>query len=135
MGCCNLQSPVNQLRPVHRFTSTSLGVNTTNPQANLDVNGSLRVGGGSTISKVLLVSATLTFTAIAPQTCQEQQLALSGAATNAVAQASPSASLGSTNLFWSARVSSLNTVSVRVCNPSVSSLTPKSVAWNVETTQ
>ena len=135
MGCCTLQSPVNQLRPVHRFTPTSLGVNTTNPQANLDVNGSLRVGGGSTISRVLLGTATLTFTAIAPQTCQEQQLPMSGAATSAVAQASPSTSLGSTNLFWSARVSSLNTVSVRVCNPSISSLTPKSVAWNVETTQ
>ena len=134
-GCCSLQSPVNQLKPVHRFTPTSLGVNTTNPQANLDVNGSLRVGGGSTIRKVLLATANLTFTAIAAQTCQEQQFAVSGAATTAVAQASPSASLGSTNLFWSARVSAANTVSVRVCNPSVSSLTPKSVAWNVETTQ
>jgi Pectate lyase superfamily protein len=134
-GCCTLQAPVNQLRPVHRFTVTSLGVNTTNPQANLDVNGSLRVGGGSTIRRVLLRTAKLNFTAIAPQSCQEQPLELTGAETNAVAQVSPAASLGSINLFWSARVSAANTVSVRVCNPSAAALTPKSVEWNVEATQ
>jgi hypothetical protein len=30
------------MQPVHRFTANSLGVNTTNPQSNLDVNGTGR---------------------------------------------------------------------------------------------
>jgi hypothetical protein len=34
--------PVNVMQPIHRFTANSLGVNTTNPQSNLDVNGTGR---------------------------------------------------------------------------------------------
>jgi hypothetical protein len=33
----------NHMQAFHRFTPTSLGVNTTNPQFNLDVNGSAAV--------------------------------------------------------------------------------------------
>lgn len=41
-----MQFPMgNTLQAEHRFTSTSLGVNTTNPLYNLDVNGSAHVGG------------------------------------------------------------------------------------------
>ena len=35
--------PANTMASVHRFTPTSLGINTTNPQSNLDVNGSAAV--------------------------------------------------------------------------------------------
>ena len=37
------QFPANQMQSAHRFTPTSLGVNTTNPQFNLDVNGAAAV--------------------------------------------------------------------------------------------
>ncbi len=90
----------------------------------------LKVGpGGSTINKVLLGSGTLTYTAIAAQTCQEQNLTVTGAATTGAASASPQASLGNTNLSWSAWVSASGTVSVRVCNPSAASITPSAVTW------
>ncbi|MGB0036507.1 MAG: glycosyl hydrolase family 28-related protein, partial [Candidatus Acidiferrales bacterium] len=36
-------NPVNTLQSTHRFTPTSLGINTTSPQFNLDVNGSAEV--------------------------------------------------------------------------------------------
>jgi Pectate lyase superfamily protein len=36
-------APVNPMQAQHRFTPTSLGVNTTNPQYNLDVNGTAAV--------------------------------------------------------------------------------------------
>jgi Pectate lyase superfamily protein len=42
-ACCYGWPPVNQLQAVHRFTSTSLGVNNTNPQFNLDVSGTAAV--------------------------------------------------------------------------------------------
>jgi len=41
-----MQFPMgNAMQAVHRFTPTSLGVNTTNPQYNLDVNGAAHVSG------------------------------------------------------------------------------------------
>jgi hypothetical protein len=41
-GCCDVAPPVNAMQPIHRFTANSFGVNTTNPQSNLDVNGTGR---------------------------------------------------------------------------------------------
>ena len=41
----------NVLQPVHRFTPTSLGVNTTSPQFNLDVNGSAAVNSLNGVQK------------------------------------------------------------------------------------
>ena len=43
--------PVNLMQSVHRFTPTSLGVNTTNPQFNLDVNGSAAVNSLNGVQK------------------------------------------------------------------------------------
>jgi hypothetical protein len=43
--------PVNQMLAVHRFTPTSLGINTTNPQYNLDVNGSAAVNSLNGVQK------------------------------------------------------------------------------------
>jgi hypothetical protein len=50
-GCCDLTPPFNVMQPVHRFTATSLGVNTTNPQSNLDVNGSAAVNSLNLVQK------------------------------------------------------------------------------------
>ena len=76
-------------------------------------------------------AATLTYTMIASETCQEQSATATGAATTGVASASPGLSLGSTKLSWSAWVSATNTVSVRVCNPSAGAITPATVSWNL----
>ncbi len=96
------------------------------------------IGGGSTINNVYRASGlslNSAFTAIAAQTCQEQTITLTGAATTGVASVSPSTGLGSTNLSWSAWVSSANTITVRVCNPTVGALTPSSVTWSAIVTQ
>jgi len=50
-GCCSVVAPVNAMQSVHRFTPTSLGVNTTNPQFNLDVNGSAAVNSLNSVQK------------------------------------------------------------------------------------
>ncbi len=50
-GCCDLTAPVSPMQSVHRFTATSLGVNTTNPQSNLDVNGTAAVNSLNLVQK------------------------------------------------------------------------------------
>ncbi|MGA8142922.1 MAG: glycosyl hydrolase family 28-related protein [Candidatus Acidiferrales bacterium] len=50
-NCCDTKPPVNAMQSVHRFTATSLGVNTTNPQSNLDVNGSAAVNSLNLVQK------------------------------------------------------------------------------------
>jgi hypothetical protein len=50
-GCCSLVAPYNAMQSVHRFTPTSLGVNTTSPQFNLDVNGSAAVNSLNSVQK------------------------------------------------------------------------------------
>lgn len=89
--------------------------------------------GGSNINKFLLGSATLTYGAIAAQTCQEQTLAVTGATANTgVWSASPNPGLGNVNLSWSAHADTVNnSVLVRVCNPTVGSITPTAVSWTV----
>ncbi|MFZ0431834.1 MAG: glycosyl hydrolase family 28-related protein [Candidatus Acidiferrales bacterium] len=53
-GCCYTQSaapPANVMASVHRFTPTSLGIDTTSPQYNLDVNGSAAVNSLNGVEK------------------------------------------------------------------------------------
>jgi len=50
-SCCDNTPPFNVMQSVHRFTATSLGVNTTNPQSNLDVNGSAAVNSLNLVQK------------------------------------------------------------------------------------
>src|SRR6202040_1052537 len=50
-NCCDNTPPFNVMQSVHRFTPTSLGVNTTNPQSNLDVIGSAAVNSLNLVQK------------------------------------------------------------------------------------
>ena len=50
-GCCDSTPPINLMQSSHRFTPTSLGINTTNPQSNLDVNGSAAVNSLNLVQK------------------------------------------------------------------------------------
>lgn len=90
------------------------------------------IGGGAIINRLLLASAILAYSPIAAHKCQEQTLTVVGATTAGVASASPSANVGNGNLIWSAWVSADNSVSVRLCNPSTSSIRPNAVSWSVE---
>jgi hypothetical protein len=91
-----------------------------------DANLLLAVGGSTSLNG----SATLTFTSIAAQTCQEQNLTVAGAIAGKGAFFSPAGSLGSANLSWSSWVSAPDTVSIRVCNPTTAEITPSVVTWN-----
>ncbi len=110
----------------------------------LTVNNSLTFAGTdsttvtfpSTGMTILTGSASLTYTAIGAQSCQEQTISITNAsATNYGASCSPNATLGNTNLSWSSWVSSAGTVSVRVCNPSSGSITPSAVTWGCTVSQ
>lgn len=91
------------------------------------------IGGeanGTNMVTGLAGAGILTYTAISAQTCQEKPLTIAGAPTaNFGTSCSPRATLGNDNLSWSAWVSSANTISVRVCNPSAGSITPRAVIW------
>ena len=134
-------SVVSTMIPVHRFTPTSLGVNTLTPQYNLDVagtgkfTGALIIGGGSPTNKILMKEGIITYTAIAAHTCQEQNFSLTGSDATGVAMASPSAPIGDINLSWSAWVGGPGTVKIRVCNITGTSITPTAVSWNVRVAQ
>ena len=47
----NWNAPIPSYQAVHRFTANALGVNTTNPQYNLDVNGSAAVNSLNGVQK------------------------------------------------------------------------------------
>ena len=134
-------SVVSTMVVAHRFTPTSLGVNTVTPQYNLDVagtgkfTGALIIGGGSPTNKILMERSIIKYTAIAAHTCQEQSFSLTGSDVTGVATASPSAPLGNINLSWSAWVSGPGIVKIRVCNVTGTSFTPKAVSWNVRVAQ
>jgi hypothetical protein len=97
---------------------------------NHQVDGSLTVGGGTPIAKILSGTATLTYTAISAQTSQEQTITISGASTtNNGTSCAPRATLGNANIGWESWVSASNTVSVRVTNPTGGSITPSAVVW------
>jgi hypothetical protein len=52
MGCCGYgQPPIANMTPVDRFTPTSVGIDTTTPQYNLDVNGSAAVNSLNGVQK------------------------------------------------------------------------------------
>jgi hypothetical protein len=102
----------------------------------LSLPDGLSVGaGGTTVAGIYRVSKTLYYSAIEGQSCQEQEVQVTKALLSAAVMASPAGSLGSGNLVWSAWVSEIDIVRVRVCNPTSSSVTPDAVPWNVAVIQ
>lgn len=122
--------------------TTDVNIATADPVFSLDTSGNALFSGhgmftagikagasGSFISGDFSNTATLNYSAIAAQSCQEQMLRVIGANRGKAAYASPAASLGNINLSWSAWVSAADTVNVRVCNPSTHPITPSGVSW------
>ena len=132
-GRCFFQNGGNPTTRTKFTCVTSGGANVF----NIDPANGVAIGAnGSTLGTILTGTATLTYTAIAAQTCQEQPITVTNSSTtNFGAFASPRASLGSTNLSWSASVIVAGTVQVRVCNPTTGSITPSAVAWGVTVNQ
>jgi hypothetical protein len=106
------------------------------PSGLLAVPHGLSVGGGETvIAGIYRASNKLAYAAIAAQSCSEREMAVKNARPTGTAMASPAESLGSGNLLWSAWINQSDTVKVRICNPTSSSITPNNVGWNVTVIQ
>lgn len=117
--------------PVTGMNAYGGGLSLAGPLAvtNAITSGTLKVGGGSTVAKILSGTATLTWTGILTLAGQEQTIALPGAVVGNPCFASPATNLGALGLVWCAWVSATDTVSVRIANVTLGTLTPSSVAW------
>jgi hypothetical protein len=99
------------------------------------LNTPIAVNGGSQINKIFRVSnlqLNSPFTTIAAPGCQEQSVIVAGATTTGTASVQPTSNIGP-NFYWSAWVSSPDTVSIRVC--ALTPATPANVPWNVTVIQ
>jgi hypothetical protein len=106
------------------------------PSGVLALPHGLSVGGSeTTIAGIHRASTKLIYPAIPAQNCIEREMQVANARPSGTAMASPSESLGSGNLVWSAWINGSDKVEVRICNPTTSSITPNSVAWNVTVIQ
>jgi len=79
--------------------------------------------------------ATLTYAAIPAQSCQERTFFMAGVHTTGIVTASPAAEIGTNLYYGGARVSAPDTVAVRICNPTITPLTPSPVSWNAQVVQ
>lgn len=96
----------------------------------VSIPGSLSVGGGAAISKILRASAILDFPSVAAGGQQELTISATGATAGAeVAIGSPAAL--ESGLTVSARVSSADTVKVRISNITGSPIDPASSTYRV----
>jgi hypothetical protein len=111
-------------------------ISTTEPVLSINANG-IALGGGSRIQKLSIGSATLKFAAIPAQSCEDQNVVINGVTSGAAVSASPSASLGNSNLSWQAWVAGPEgMVSVRVCNlDAAKAVTPAAVVWKISAIQ
>lgn len=95
---------------------------------NATVAGSISIGGGTTITRVLSATGTLDFGSVASLATAELTITVTNAATgNSVSAGAPAAI--EAGLIWSAYVSASNTVTIRVYNSTVSPIDPASATW------
>lgn len=104
MTCCGYQQPpAASMTPVDHFTPTSLGIGTTSPQYNLDVNGSAAVNSLNGVQKaerfsgadaVAKINACLTAASTTSGVCDARGLAGTLTATSHIAIP------GGTALLW-----------------------------------
>ena len=106
------------------------------PSGVLALPHGLSVGQSETaITGIYRASQQLAYSAISAQSCDEQEMQVMNARPAGTAMASPAESLGTGNVVWSAWVSEIDKVKVRVCNPTNSNITPNTVGWNVTVIQ
>jgi hypothetical protein len=101
---------------------------------DVELGGSL-LFGGAPIHKILRASSTLAYPVVPARSCKDQPLKVTGALPESSdANASPNGKIG-VDLYWSAWVSEPNTVSVRVCNSSLTPVKPLAVRWSASVMQ
>ena len=117
-----------------RFQVNSTG---TAVIGNQTTSGSLTIGGGTAIAKVLSATAALDFGAVAANTCSDLTVTVTGAASGNVVSLGIPAALGATaGLEFTGFVSASDTVTVRACNVTTgASADPASATVRVQVTQ
>jgi hypothetical protein len=103
------------------------GTRTDDPGAGcMNIGGTLKVGGGTAISKVMSATGTLNFSSTSAQSSADLTITVTGAATgDVVALAIPTASVNA-NTSYTAWVSAADTVTVRFNNYSSGAVDPAS---------
>lgn len=106
------------------------GVNILNKVIN-DIGNRLDTLTNSAATKRISAISTLDFGEIGANSSVNTVVNILGANTGFVATANPLLDLGSIHLIWSAYVSAKNQITVKVCNPTTSPITPNVVRWNI----
>ena len=76
-------------------------------------------------------SASITWTSIAANSTQEQNVTVTGAASGHNVDVTPASSPGA-GLIWAAYVSATNTITIRMLNSTASPVTPATMSWRID---
>jgi len=93
-----------------------------------------KIGGGTTITKHLSATSSLSFASLATSSCDQKTIAVTGAAPGDTVYVGATSSI-ETGLLWSAFISAANTVTVRICNVTGPTLTPATSTWRADVWQ
>lgn len=116
-----------------KASDNHVGINTSNPLANLDVNGTIKLGtNGTVFTNLIKGSFTLDVPSIAVNGSLIQTFTIANATVGGVVSISPDVALPVGVLMCNARVSAANTVEVTFRNTSSSlQLNPVSMAYHI----
>jgi hypothetical protein len=125
---------INTPNAIYAKTSDNhVGINTSNPLANLDVNGTVKLGtNGSVFTNLVKISVTVDVPSIAISGSLLQTFVVTNATLGGVVSISPDVALPVGVLMCNARVSAANTVEVTFRNTSTTSqLNPVSMVYHI----
>ena len=116
-----------------KASDNHVGINTSNPLANLDVNGTVKLGvNGTVFANLIKVSVTVDVPLIGINSSLIQTFTVANATIGGVVSVSPDAVLPIGVLIYNARVSAANTVEVTFRNTSqVLQANPVSMAYHI----
>jgi trimeric autotransporter adhesin len=116
-----------------KSSDNHVGINTANPLAILDVNGTLKLGtNGSVFTNLIKVSITVDVPLIPINSSIIQTFVVTNATVGGVVSISPDTVLPASIVLYNARVSAANTVEVTFRNTSqVTSSNPNSMVYHI----
>jgi hypothetical protein len=89
---------------------------------------SFSVNGGSALARYITATGTIDFASTASSTCATSTITVTGAQTGDTVQLGAPATVEN-GIVWSGYVSATNTVTVRECNVTTSTIDPASASW------
>jgi hypothetical protein len=116
-----------------KASNNNVGINTSNPLANLDVNGTIKLGtNGSVFTNLIKISVTVDVPSIPISGSLLQTFVVTNATLGGVVSISPDVALPVGVLMCNARVSAANTVEVTFRNTSTTlQLNPISMTYHI----